>query len=88
MRESEKFSSSDFARMEQGAKKTENDMSKIPTIMQQTKSLELIHPFFFPIQQQILPAKEHKIHKQLVMFRNNKRNSRLFLTLKVGQTFI
>jgi hypothetical protein len=38
----------------------------------------------FPIPQQILPAKEHKINKQIVMFQNNQRNSRPFLTLKVG----
>ena len=53
------------------------------TITQQTKILELIHPFF-PIPQRILPAKEHRSNKQLVMFRNNKRNSRQFLTLKEG----
>jgi hypothetical protein len=46
----ENFSSSDFARMEQGAeKKTENNVSKIPSIMQQTKRLELILPFFSPL---------------------------------------
>jgi hypothetical protein len=50
--------------------------------MQQITRLELIRPFFIP--QRILPPKECKINKQLVIFQNNQRNSWPFLTLKVA----
>jgi hypothetical protein len=43
---------------------------------------------WLPIPRSILPPKEYKINKELVMFRNNQRNRRPFLTLNVGQTFI
>jgi hypothetical protein len=40
--------------------------------------------FFLFIPWCILPPEEHKVNKELVLFRNNQRNSRPFLTLKVA----
>ena len=52
-------------------------------IMQQVKILNFVI-LLFSIPEPILLSKEDKINKQLVMFRNNKQNSRPFVTLKVG----
>jgi hypothetical protein len=50
--------------------------------MQQIERLKLNSPSFFPWG--ILPPEENKINKELVIFINNQRISRPFLTLKVG----
>jgi hypothetical protein len=52
-------------------------------IMQQVKILNFVI-LLFSVPEPILLSKEDKINKQLVMFRNNQRNSRPFVTLKVG----
>jgi len=51
--------------------------------MQQVKILNFVI-LLFSIPECILLPKEDTINKQLVMFRNNQRNSRPFVTLKVG----